>query len=96
MPHTIRQCVFAQELRALAMEAKRYNTIISYHINTDEAYVNYTATECDGFNDCDYRCTLLSRWHSLAFSLGCCAVPIWHDGCCTVRAHIGVCTTRGR
>ena len=68
MPHTIRQCVFAQELRALATEAKRYNTIISYHINTDEAYVNYTATECSGFNDCDYGCAPPSRWHSLAFA----------------------------
>ena len=77
MPHTIRQCVFGQELRALATEAKRYNTIISYHINTDEAYVNYTATECSGFNDCDYRCAPPGRWLgrflSCNFSVSCVA-----------------------
>ena len=34
------------ELRQLAAAALEYNVIISYHINTDEAYVNLTATKC--------------------------------------------------
>ena len=33
------------ELQRLAVEAKRYNTLISYHINTDEAYQNLTAAQ---------------------------------------------------
>ena len=38
----------AAELRELAAASKAYNTIISYHINTDEAYINFTAC---GAND---------------------------------------------
>eukprot|EP01052_Picozoa_sp_SAG31_P035738 SAG31_NODE_4353_length_3321_cov_2.678150_3_plen_843_part_00 len=44
----------AADLRRLATESEKYNTIISYHINTDEAYKNYTATLCSGFNKCNY------------------------------------------
>jgi hypothetical protein len=36
----------AAELRQLAAASKAYNTVISYHINTDEAYANFTA--CNG------------------------------------------------
>ena len=42
------------DLIRLAEASRQYNTIISYHINTDEAYVNYTATSCSAFNDCNY------------------------------------------
>jgi hypothetical protein len=39
----------AAELSALFKVAKEtYNTIISYHINTDEAYMNYTAVDPSG------------------------------------------------
>ena len=36
------------DLERLAIEARKYNTLISYHINTDEAYKNLTAAKgCD-------------------------------------------------
>ena len=36
------------DLERLATEAKKYNCLISYHINTDEAYQNLTAAQgCD-------------------------------------------------
>ena len=44
----------ASDLRRLAEQSRHYNTIISYHINTDEAYVNYTATACSALNVCNY------------------------------------------
>eukprot|EP01043_Picozoa_sp_COSAG02_P055398 COSAG02_NODE_6414_length_3587_cov_2.185493_1_plen_951_part_00 len=42
------------DLYRLAKASRQYNTIISYHINTDEAYPNYTATSCSSFNVCNY------------------------------------------
>jgi hypothetical protein len=42
------------DLYRLAEASRHYNTIISYHINTDEAYANYTATSCSDFNVCNY------------------------------------------
>jgi hypothetical protein len=41
------------DLRKLATEALKYNTIITYDMNTDDAYANFTATQCSGFNQCD-------------------------------------------
>eukprot|EP00040_Diaphanoeca_grandis_P037223 m.241469 g.241469 ORF g.241469 m.241469 type:complete len:965 (-) comp33776_c0_seq1:288-3182(-) len=39
----------SSDLQSLVAEAEaKYNTIVSYHINTDEAYWNYTACEADG------------------------------------------------
>jgi hypothetical protein len=36
------------DLDRLAKETKKYNSLISYHINTDEAYQNFSATQgCD-------------------------------------------------
>jgi hypothetical protein len=42
------------DLQRLVEESRRYNTIISYHINTDEAYANYTATSCSALDVCNY------------------------------------------
>lgn len=44
----------ASDLYKLAEASRHYNTIISYHINTDEAYANYTATSCSALNVCNY------------------------------------------
>lgn len=39
----------SEDLWRLVADAKRYNTVISYHINTDEAYKNLTVTQGDNF-----------------------------------------------
>ena len=44
----------AADLYRLVDESRKFNTIISYHINTDEAYANSTATSCSAFNECNY------------------------------------------
>lgn len=42
----------AGDLQQLSADARRYNTILSYHINVDEAYKNFTATQGLNFSVC--------------------------------------------